>query len=58
MYLWRVVGDHNPAKNLCVAPCVQVAWLCRGESPGYDMTIAWHVVGYCIRYGMAVYGRP
>ena len=22
------------------------------------MTIAWHVVGYCIKYGMAVYGRP
>ena len=22
------------------------------------MTIAWHVVGYCIWYGRAVYGRP
>ena len=22
------------------------------------MTIAWHVVDYCIGYGMAVYGRP
>ena len=22
------------------------------------MTIAWHVVGYCIGYDMDVYGRP
>ena len=22
------------------------------------MTIAWHVVGYCIEYGMDVYGSP
>ena len=44
------MGYHNYAENLCFSPSEHVTWLCRCEWPGFDMTIVWHVVGYCIGY--------
>ena len=41
-------SDHKFSKHPCFGPSVQVAWLCRCEWSGFDMTIEWHVVGYCI----------
>ena len=52
MFPWKAVGVHNLAENLCFSPSVQVIWLCRCELLGFDMTIAWHAVGYCIGYDL------
>ena len=50
MFLWVTVGDHNVSEFYVLYQAFSL--LSCVDEPEYNMTIAWHVVGYGIGYGM------